>query len=679
MHFLTIKRLLIILGTVVTLSFAATVALFLFSNAKAAGTIEYIIGVEETLLAQYQEMYSQGLQTGQATRNILLNPGDTTARENYANAHAKFKKALETALGLAKGQAKADIASLPGLWEQDHVLKLEVQSLATTGKEAEAKELLNTQETKFWREIRSVLLTRIAEQSKQSQAAYAAYLSEAERASRFVVAFGAVMSLFLIAALWWAGRRILIPLRAIKHFATCFAGGDFAACLRGSFTGELREVAESLTAMTDKVQDVIGFNQGVLKGISEPYVVVDAQSRLILTNKALLDILQVEGQPEDYYGQDVAVFFYGEPGRKTVLSDAMGENRDITKEVDLTGRKGGKRFILIAASPLHNYITGKLMGALCLYTDLTARREHESLILAQNEAVTMAAQKAEGVARALTENAGQLSARVEEVESGAADQKKRAANTAAAVGEMSKAIGEMAANAARSTVVAEDAGKKAFQGEKLVEDMIGAVKTAQDQAASLKNNMSELGLQAEAIGRIMSVINDIADQTNLLALNAAIEAARAGEAGRGFAVVADEVRKLAEKTMAATKEVGESIQNIQDGTKQAVGGVDQAVGAIERTTQLARDSGQALAEIVGLVNQTTDRMRAIAVAVEEQSAVTVQIRQDVSDMAHIAEATLADMGDASSAVLGLGQLGENLRDIIESMAHKPQAAKALGE
>jgi methyl-accepting chemotaxis protein len=298
--------------------------------------------------------------------------------------------------------------------------------------------------------------------------------------------------------------------------------------------------------------------------------------------------------------------------------------------------------------------------------------------LAQNEAVTMAAQKAEGVARALTENAGQLSARVEEVESGAADQKKRAANTAAAVGEMSKAIGEMAANAARSTVVAEDAGKKAFQGEKLVEDMIGAVKTAQDQAASLKNNMSELGLQAEAIGRIMSVINDIADQTNLLALNAAIEAARAGEAGRGFAVVADEVRKLAEKTMAATKEVGQSIQNIQNGTKQAVGGVDQAVGSIERTTQLARDSGGALAEIVGLVNQTTDRMRAIAVAVEEQSTVTAQINQDVADMAHIAENTLADMEQAATSVSGLGRLGESLRDIIEGMVRKPQAAKALG-
>jgi methyl-accepting chemotaxis protein len=679
MHRVTIKRLLFILGVLVTASFAATVAFFLMFSSQASKTFEEIIGVEETLLAQYQEMYGQGLQTEQATRNLVLNPQDETALANYAAAHDKFNKALELALKLATGQAKAEIAPLPELWDQANALKREIQSLAASGQEARAKELLNTKETKSWREIRSILLARIEAQSKQSQAAYAAYQVQAERTSRFVAAFAAVVSLFLIAALWLAGRRILVPLRAIEHFATCFAGGDFTTCLQGTFSGELREVADSLAAMTAKVQDVIGFNQGVLKGISEPYVVVDAQSRLLLTNTALLEIIQVEGRPEDYYGQDVARFFYGDPGRKTVLSEAMHDNRGITKEVELTGRKGGKRFILIAASPLYNDITGKLMGALCLYTDLTAMRERETIILDQSEAVSKAAQQAEGVARELTESAGRLTARVGEVEHGAADQKKRAAHTAESVAEMSRTISEVAANAARSTAVAEDAGKKAGQGERLVEEMIGAVKTAQEQASSLKDNMHELGLQAEAIGRIMGVINDIADQTNLLALNAAIEAARAGEAGRGFAVVADEVRKLAEKTMAATKEVGESIQNIQDGTKQAVGGVDQAVGAIERTTQLARDSGQALAEIVGLVNQTTDRMRAIAVAVEEQSAVTVQIRQDVSDMAHIAEATLADMGDASSAVLGLGQLGENLRDIIESMAHKPQAAKALGE
>jgi len=671
MHRLTIKRLLFILGVLVTVSFAATVAFFLVFSSQAAKTFEEIIGVEEKLLAQYQEMYGQGLQTEQATRNLVLNPGDKTARENYDAADGKFKKALELALGLATGQAKAEIASLPGQWDQAHALKLEIQSLAASGQEVQAKELLNTKETKSWREIRSILLTRIEAQSKQSQAAYAAHQSAAERFTLIIVIFGTGMSLALALALWWAGRRILIPLRAIKHFAGRFAGGDFAAHLKGDFTGELRDVADSLSAMTDKVQDVIGFNQGVLRGISEPYVVVDSQCRLLLANEALLAIIQVDGRPEDYYGQDVAGFFYGDPGRKTVLSEAMSENRDITREVELTGRKGGQRFILIAASPLHNYITGKLMGALCLYTDLTAMRERESVIVAQNEAVTLAARQAESVARELTESAGRLTERVGEVERGAGDQKKRAAHTAEAVADMSKAIEEVAGNAARSTAVAEDAGAEAGRGERLVAEMVGSVKTAQDQASSLKENMHELGQQAEAIGRIMGVINDIADQTNLLALNAAIEAARAGDAGRGFAVVADEVRKLAEKTMAATKEVGDSIQNIQNGTKQAVAGVEQAVASIERTTGLARDSGQALTGIVGLVNQTTDRMRAIAVGVEEQSAVTAQISQDVSDMAHIAEATLADMGDASSAVQGLGRLGERLQDIIENMARKP--------
>ena len=111
----------------------------------------------------------------------------------------------------------------------------------------------------------------------------------------------------------------------------------------------------------------------------------------------------------------------------------------------------------------------------------------------------------------------------------------------------------------------------------------------------------ELGKQAQGIGQILNVISDIADQTNLLALNAAIEAARAGEAGRGFAVVADEVRKLAEKTMTATGEVGEAIRNIQVGTQKNMSNVEQSVQAVVSATALADKSGNALVDIVNLV------------------------------------------------------------------------------
>jgi methyl-accepting chemotaxis protein len=140
----------------------------------------------------------------------------------------------------------------------------------------------------------------------------------------------------------------------------------------------------------------------------------------------------------------------------------------------------------------------------------------------------------------------------------------------------------------------------------VVSDSVAAINTVQTQAKEMKNNLDQLGRQADQIGRIMTVIEDIADQTNLLALNAAIEAARAGDAGRGFAVVADEVRKLAEKTMNATKEVGEAIAAIQQGTQANIRGMDQSVSAIENATRLANQSGDALREILALAEQAAD-------------------------------------------------------------------------
>ena len=132
---------------------------------------------------------------------------------------------------------------------------------------------------------------------------------------------------------------------------------------------------------------------------------------------------------------------------------------------------------------------------------------------------------------------------------------------------------------------------------------------------------------------------DIADQTNLLALNAAIEAARAGEAGRGFAVVADEVRKLAEKTMSSTTDVGNAIAAIQQSAGQSIQQVEKAVGNISEATEYSNKSGEALKEIVGMVDQTADEVLAIAAASEQQSATSEEINRSVADVNHIAAST----------------------------------------
>ena len=179
--------------------------------------------------------------------------------------------------------------------------------------------------------------------------------------------------------------------------------------------------------------------------------------------------------------------------------------------------------------------------------------------------------------------------------------------------------------------------------------------------------MSSLGTQAEGIGQIMNVISDIADQTNLLALNAAIEAARAGDAGRGFAVVADEVRKLAEKTMTATKEVGQAIQGIQEGTRKNIDNVERSGKTIIEVTQLATLSGNALRQIVSLADTTTDQVRSIATASEEQSSASEEINRSLEDVNRVSLETSDTMRHSALAVGDLANQAQALKHLIGRM------------
>ena len=277
------------------------------------------------------------------------------------------------------------------------------------------------------------------------------------------------------------------------------------------------------------------------------------------------------------------------------------------------------------------------------------------------------ANRLQDVISVLSSASEELAAQIEQAGHGASRQADRVGETATAMEEMNATVIEVARSAASASGASARTREKADSGAKIVLEAVDSIKSVRESALALRADMVILDEHARAISRIMSVISDIADQTNLLALNAAIEAARAGEAGRGFAVVADEVRKLAEKTMASTTDVGNAIRAIQDSAAKSVAQVDKAVLRVEEATRLSAQSGNALHEIVELAENTADQVRAIATASEEQSATSEEINRAIGLVNSIATETACSMRESARAVDGLASQAQVLADLVEAM------------
>ena len=285
----------------------------------------------------------------------------------------------------------------------------------------------------------------------------------------------------------------------------------------------------------------------------------------------------------------------------------------------------------------------------------------------KTEAMLVAADKLEQVGSVVSSASTELSAQIEQSDRGAAESAQRLSEAATAVNEMNATVQEVAKNADSASVASAETREKAEAGAQVVEKAVRSIDQVHQMSLELKDDMTQLNEHAQDITRIMGVISDIADQTNLLALNAAIEAARAGEAGRGFAVVADEVRKLAEKTMASTNDVGNAIKAIQESTAKSMTGVDNAVERIGEATELANQSGQALQEIVATVEATGDQVNAIATASEEQSAASEEINQSIVQVNDMSRQTAEAMAEAARAVSDLAAQAHGLTELIEAM------------
>jgi methyl-accepting chemotaxis protein len=230
--------------------------------------------------------------------------------------------------------------------------------------------------------------------------------------------------------------------------------------------------------------------------------------------------------------------------------------------------------------------------------------------------------------------------------------------------EMSATSGDIAQNCQMAAEGALNASKSAQNGVRVVEKTVTVMGQIAINVQKSAQTVDSLGERSEQIGTIIGTIEDIADQTNLLALNAAIEAARAGEQGRGFAVVADEVRALAERTTRATKEIGDMIKAIQKETKEAVAVMEQGVQQVELGTAEAAKSGEALRDILAQINEVETQVSQIATAAEEQTATTSEISSNMHQITTVVQQTADGANESASAAAELKGSADELQRLV---------------
>ncbi len=274
----------------------------------------------------------------------------------------------------------------------------------------------------------------------------------------------------------------------------------------------------------------------------------------------------------------------------------------------------------------------------------------------------------------------EISSSTEEMAAGSQEQTTQSEEIARAVEQMAKSIAVNSENAGETAHTAEQAKIAAEQGGKVVTDTVSEMKQIANVVRESAGTIQNLGKSSDQIGEIIGVIEHIADQTNLLALNAAIEAARAGEQGRGFAVVADEVRKLAEQTTKATKQIAGMIQQIQFDSHGAVSAMANATKQVDAGILLADRAGASLQEIVQTSQKVTDMVTQIAVANEEQSSTSEQISKNMEAIATVTQQTASGTQQIARSAEDLNRLTEALQQLVSQFklsSQKEQEAFSL--
>ncbi|WP_051249683.1 methyl-accepting chemotaxis protein [Maridesulfovibrio zosterae] len=413
----------------------------------------------------------------------------------------------------------------------------------------------------------------------------------------------------------------------------------------------------SFAELIDRTNLATGVLKSFINEVPMPIITIDTNMAILFINKAGTKLLGKSFK--DVQGNKCS--------KMINTPDCETPNCACYKSMKSSQIENGTTSVRLPDSELNiDYIgipiskDGKVVGAMEVIIDQTGVRSAQ-------KRMQDVAQRTQLISEQLSSASEEMAAQIEQISKGSEIQRERIVETATAMDQMNSTIMEVAQNASSASSNSLEAKSQAEEGAARVTKSVKSITEIHSIAEDLRENMQSLGQKTESISTVMDVISDIADQTNLLALNAAIEAARAGEAGRGFAVVADEVRKLAEKTMTATQEVGESIKNIQTSVRMNMQEVENAVGAVQDTTDLARQSGESLESIVKMVETSANQVESIATASEEQSSASEEINGAISEINLVARETTEGIQQSAKAIQELSVMSNDLSKLIREL------------
>jgi len=469
------------------------------------------------------------------------------------------------------------------------------------------------------------------------------------------VGAGCALVVTAIAAILFSRPEV----RLNKAMEALAEDGDPETVLCDVDKGGLGNSICSIAKIMSESQRQTVFYEGALKGLGNPAFLCDAKGRIFLATKSLFDLLKKPAT--QVIGHTVSQAFYNKD-ETSVTEKVLKNKKAIEDIVDLELWDGRTVSVHLFTNLVHDQ-GGQVVGVVSSFIDLTEQMGQRQEVEKQRERMALAGERVSGLAEHVASASELLSAAADDQAQGAQKQRNQTVSVATAMEEMTATVIEVAQNATATSEAADQAHESATEGVSMVSKAVSAINQVAESAEQLEREVGELDSQAGEIGRIINVINEIADQTNLLALNAAIEAARAGEAGRGFAVVADEVRKLAEKTMAATKEVEEAIGKIQTRSRHATASMRQTAKQVGESTDLSNRAGEALQHIMESIKGMVNRVAQIATAAEQQSVAAEEINSSIEEIAVIAGDADEAAGQAASATRDLAGLAQELLNV----------------